>query len=137
MPLSLSMDGFASIIRSLDDMLKQIEALPLEMYNQTEDWQTQDVHFKRPYTKMVDAHTVETIVWPRGRRRQAGYQGRAHRGRRARKVQRLSAKPTRKYVRKKVRRSRLIASQRPLLRPFLYDMLVDRMNRVLETVKWH
>jgi len=137
MPLVMSMGSITPLTNSLDDMLKQIAAMPPEMYQQLDDWQTQDVKFRRAYTNVVDEHTVETIIWPRGRKRRKGYQGRGFRGRKAR-LRRKPVKEKRKYVKRKIRKAKLIGSRRPLLRPFLYDMLVDRMvKNVLDPVQWH
>jgi hypothetical protein len=133
----VTLTGLAGLDATIADMMKQIDDLPKKMYQELTDWQTQDVKFRVPYTSVIDRYTVETIIWPRGRRKKSGkYQGRTHRGRRTRRVRVRSAgkyKHSQAFLHK---RSKLISGGKPLLRPFLYDKLVLRMSDLLETIKW-
>ena len=132
--LVISMENVDGLVKSLDDMTKQLDAIPQEMYVELDEWQTDDVHFRRPYTKMVDDHTVETLIWPRHHRRP---KARHHSRARGRKSMRLTHKQAKAIAQKRVQsRARAISSQRPLLREFLFEKLIDRMNTLLENVSW-
>jgi hypothetical protein len=114
------------LVKKLDNMTKQIEVIPHEMYIELDEWQTEDVHFRRPFTRMVDDHTVQTVIWPR-----------RHRRPHLRKRFKISVKQAAKIAQHRVRRKAIaVASNRPVLRDFLYRELVDRMTVLLENVKW-
>jgi hypothetical protein len=134
--LTISMENIDGITKALDGMQKQIDAIPDQMFTELDDWQTEDVKFKVPYTKRVDENTSETLIWPRGRRPH-GRQFKSAKGRRS--LRKLSAKKLNKRTFRR-NRSKAIANfhggQRPLLRESLYDKLVGRMNALLEKVEW-
>jgi hypothetical protein len=132
MTLEISIGNTDAIVHTLDDMIKQINNISSETYTELEDWQTDDVRFRRPYMKRVDEFTVETLIWPRGKRRPKGRRTRARGHRRLRR-----ATPQKIRKRRMRLQSRFIStSYRPLLRESLFDKLVNRMDMILEKVEW-
>jgi hypothetical protein len=125
--LEMAMENVKGLTEALDSMTKQLADVPHEMYQEMDQWQTEDVHFRRAFTRLITDTTVETVIWPRGRRRPK-LRGIRWKGGRKKRV--LRAPPRR------VRKPKPIAVQRPLLRPFLFDKLVDRMNSILEKISW-
>lgn len=87
-------------------------------------WQTEDMHRKFPHTETPDYVSTETTIYPRSHTYEQTHKKRAARIARFKKP--LSARP------------RLIgtlgkpgASYRPILRPALFDKLVERMTEML------
>lgn len=149
-----------AVLKSLSDMLSQLEDIPEEMAQEMTNWQTDDMHRQYPYTVLHSykhTHTVSTAIWPRGQSE----------SQREGEMQRKEERETRQFLastsehqsirgflkqahwkRPKVRRSfrsrihRISrqtyqrSSRRPVLREALFDMLVTRMTGLLESIKW-
>ena len=64
--LKIEVENFKGFYDVLEDMEKQLAEVPKELYHELDEWQTEDVRFKKPYTEMVDEYTAETIIWPKG-----------------------------------------------------------------------
>ena len=113
MELEFKVDSEA-IEKSLRIMIARIVRFPYTMGAEMSEWQTDDMHRKRPYTKRsVRAGLVSTRVRPHSLKRM---------------------KKSRKFQRR-LRRHALfptLISTRPVLRPVLVDKLAERMGEVME-----
>jgi hypothetical protein len=126
--LEMAMENVKGLTDALDNMTKQLADVPHEMYQEMDQWQTEDVHFRRAFTRLITDTTVETVIWPRGRRRPK-LKGIRWKGGKKKRVRVLRA--SRRHSKAKP-----IPVERPLLRPFLFDKLVVRMNSILEKISW-
>jgi hypothetical protein len=113
--ISIELKSLDNVLKRLDTMTKQLHDFPQEMYYQLDAWQTEDVHFKRPYTVMVDEDTAATVLWPRGKHRP-----------RVIKHPRKAAATAKRRVRKTRPRTPVT------LRQDKFDQLVDRMDESME-----
>jgi hypothetical protein len=120
---SITLDA-ANVIETLESMEKQLEEFPTYMAQTLTEWQTEDMHRRYPNIKVTDQY-VETDIWPTSRTAMQDT-------RRARQISRAHAtqsKPT--FVRVKG------PSNRPILRPELYDKLVKRMEECMgKYIEW-
>ena len=106
---------FSPMAKRLDAMLKQLEEFPQKMSNEFLTWQRDDMRRQVPEATPED-NGVSTIITPRGQN-----QGPRRRHR---------------IVAKGIAISR-IKSNRPILRPELFDRLVDRMDTLLDNeLEW-
>lgn len=112
----------AAAEKTVDTLVQNIEGLREAMPQELIDWQREDMNRKQPNLTVVDEYSVMTEIWPRGR---FSVQ-RAHPTRRP--GQRKLAAPT--VVHKGV----VVHSSRPILRPELFDRLVERMSALLKKV---
>jgi hypothetical protein len=129
MPLLITVDTEA-VENTVSDMINQIAAMPDKLQDEVLGWQTDDMRRRYPNIERPDEHTIETDIWPRsrlsrpykprgtGRGRPRGhattrekrgwYGGQRHPGR----------------------------STRPILRPELWDKLVERIEKFVAGIKW-
>lgn len=106
----------AGLEKTLRIMAARIGRFPYNMGSEMSDWQTQDMHRKRPATKRnIRAKNVRTTVRPHSK----------HRMMKARRLRRRLARKGR-YVGHLERRS-----TRPVLRPILVESLAERMSKLL------
>jgi hypothetical protein len=115
--LSVSLDT-TELEETLAAMVEQCDGFPEEMATELTVWQATDMHRRFPNTDL-NGDTVETDIWPRSR----------------------IPETDKKKIRETMKRSRTVrrsapsvkdVSERPILRPSLYDALVARMTALLE-----
>lgn len=126
MPLYFDTSNAQSTLTRMQNQIRDVghEIIP----GQLTAWQTEDMHRHFPNTEQPDYVSAETTIYPRSRTYEQ-----THRGR--------SFKPSRPMS----PRPRLIGaakpgaggSNRPILRPALFDKLVERMSEMLSVnLKW-
>jgi hypothetical protein len=106
---------------TLAAMIENCDGFPEEMATELTAWQVEDMHRRYPNTDLKE-DTVETDIWPRSRAQETD----------------------KKKIREAIKRPRIFrthspgikgikgTSNRPILRPSLYDMLVERMTALME-----
>jgi hypothetical protein len=120
--LEISLD-VSGLVERQEAMAKKLEEFPKQhMTVELTAWQTEDMRRRFPNTKMPDEHTVETDIWPSSRM--------------ARVVERDQKKINAILrARKTANRPRLgvirTHTNRPILRPELYEKLVARMDELM------
>jgi hypothetical protein len=114
--LIVTMDT-ARVLATVDNMIGQLAAAPRKMQDEMIAWQKDDMRRARPNVAMPDEHTVATVIWPRSRLPET-------KSRRRRRPALPSGKRS------------LLRSTRPILRPELFDRLVERMRLLLAAIKW-
>jgi hypothetical protein len=118
------MQGVEKLASTIDGMIANIEKLgKQELGTELTNWQVEDMHRKYPNTDAAD-NTASTEIWPRSRASQRYVPRQGPRQRR--RV--LITKP-------RMRQGRII-SVRPILRPELYQKLVERFTALLEKLTW-
>jgi hypothetical protein len=100
-------------------MIEQCDGFPQQMATELTVWQADDLNRRYPNTDLKD-DTVETDIWPRSRQPQTDKRKIREAMRRSRSI-RMMHLPSVKDV-----------SERPILRPSLYDRLVARMTALME-----
>jgi hypothetical protein len=112
--ISLDVSG---LIARLEAMTKKLEEFPKHMAQELTDWQTEDMSRRFPNTETPDENTVETDIWPTSRLVE----------RDQKKIEKIIR------ARKKVGKPLVVrrGSQRPILRPELYEKLVKRMDELM------
>jgi hypothetical protein len=121
--LHVSVEGADKCADLMADMMDTIEAFPVPMAEEFVTWQRNDMRRRYPKIDLVDPMTVATSIYPRSR-----LSARFKRG----------VKPTRsrRIVIKSTGRQRG-GSQRPILRPALFERLCVRMAELLgNRIKW-
>src|SRR5215472_14238491 len=113
----------APVLATFDNMLGQLRRLPDGMHDEMVAWQTDEMKRVRPNIEQPDNHSVMTRIWPRSRRQSKD------RGKRSRKAQRRIVPAALTGIAPQ-------RSVRPILRPALYELLVERMRNLLASVKW-
>jgi hypothetical protein len=103
----------------------------VEMPREMSQWQTEDMHRKRPATKKSKwrSHhkSVSTIIRPHSR----------YETERSRKFQQGLRRRLKRRKRPSADQARLRFSTRPILREVLHQRFIERMQQALgETVKW-
>jgi hypothetical protein len=110
----------SGLVARLDSMAKKLEEFPKHMAEELTAWQTEDMRRRFPNTETPDANTVETDIWPTSRVVE----------RDQRKIKSiLRARKTANRPKLGVVRS---GTNRPILRPELYEKLVKRMDDLME-----
>jgi hypothetical protein len=105
---------------SFGSMLKQLAGFPQNMADELTAWQVEDMRRRYPNTDLKE-DTAETDVWPRSRLVEHD-----------KKKIRTAIKSRRPVVRNATGPSLKGRSNRPILRPELYDKLVKRMSDLME-----
>jgi hypothetical protein len=127
--LEAKIEGVEAFAKKVETLSEQVKSLHTQMPLQLVEWQTQDM--RRQYPNIQVDQTTEsveatTMIWPRSRLElEPGYQ---------RPKRPTVKKAPRQYNAKGV--GRPPPSTRPLLRTELFIKLVDRMQKLLEAVKW-
>jgi len=114
----------APVLATFDKMIGQLHRLPNDMHDEMQAWQTEDMKRARPNIEQPDQHSVMTRIWPRSRRQSKD------RGKKG------SRKAQRRIVPAALTGIAPQRSGRPILRPSLYELLVERMRNLLASVKW-
>jgi hypothetical protein len=115
--------------RTYADMVQQLHDFPQQMAQQLTDWQREDMNRRWPDTVMPTPHSVQTSIWPRSRLVEHHATGKPRGRPKGAKTLHLAKSvkgPT----------GRILQSQRPILRPELFDKLDARMVKLLEIVSW-
>jgi hypothetical protein len=108
--------------KRLTDMQEKLRELgQVQLGQELKDWQSEDMHRKRPRTR----------IWARGKR--ASTIIRPHSIAEMKHSRKAAARATR---RKSGWGPRQHTSTRPILRPVLYERLETRMRELLEKIKW-
>ena len=125
----VKVEGVEDFQKKIEATAKQVEDLHKKMPQQLVEWQTEDMRRRYPNIQVDETpESVEatTDVWPRSRLEQeSGFK-----------------RPARPVVKKGPTMARLKGagrpppSTRPILRTELFTKLVDRMNALLEAIKW-
>jgi len=125
----VKVEGVEDFQKKIEATAKQVEDLHKKMPQQLVEWQTEDMRRRYPNIQVDETpESVEatTDVWPRSRLEQEpGFK-----------------RPARPVVKKGPTMARLKGagrpppSTRPILRTELFTKLVDRMNALLEAIKW-
>lgn len=98
---------------------------------QLEAWQTEDMHRHFPNVEQPNYVSAATTIWPRSRTFEQTHKGRAFKQKRP-----MSARP-RLVGTYGGQRFTSGMSHRPILRPALFDMLVERMTAMIAVnLKW-
>lgn len=159
--IELQVEHPVELLKSLTDMLHQLQDFPTEMAQEMTDWQTADMHRQYPYTSLhvssadhAQHHaTVSTVIWPRGLSKHQGDEKRAEMADIAQNRESKWVRQTRRAVGsflfgppkrrrkiktriKRITRRTYRGSHRPVLREVLFDKLVTRMGDLLETIHW-
>jgi hypothetical protein len=127
--LEAKIEGIEAFAKKVETLAKQVKGLHKQVPQQLVEWQTEDMRRKYPNIQVDETPALveaSTNVWPRSRLElEPGYQ-----------------RPKRPMVKKAPTQYRLKGagrpppSTRPILRQPLFIKLVDRMNKLLEGVKW-
>ena len=129
MAFNISVSGLQEAMDRFDDMGDYIQAWPIEtMPDIFHRWQREDM--KRTYPKIdEDSSThVTTFIYPRSRRKRWG--GEANKPKPRRAIYQRAPKRT-----KRARQAK--GSKSPILRPFLFEVLRERMMMALrERLSW-
>ena len=122
-------EGNEEIAKKFETMAEKVKALHKQVPQELVEWQTDDMRRKYPNIQIDETpESVEatTDVWPRSRLEQeSGFK-----------------RPARPVVKKGPTMARLKGagrpppSTRPILRTEMFTKLVDRMNALLEAIKW-
>jgi len=125
----VKVEGVEDFQKKIEATAKQVEDLHKKMPQQLVEWQTEDMRRRYPNIQVDETpESVEatTDVWPRSRLEQeSGFK-----------------RPARPVVKKGPTMARLKGagrpppSTRPILRTEMFTKLVDRMNALLEAIKW-
>ena len=125
----VKVEGVEDFQKKIEATAKQVEDLHKKMPQQLVEWQTEDMRRRYPNIQVDETpESVEatTNVWPRSRLEQEpGFK-----------------RPARPVVKKGPTMARLKGagrpppSTRPILRTEMFTKLVDRMNALLEAIKW-
>jgi len=125
----VKVEGVEDFQKKIEATAKQVEDLHKKMPQQLVEWQTEDMRRRYPNIQVDETpESVEatTDVWPRSRLEQEpGFK-----------------RPARPVVKKGPTMARLKGagrpppSTRPILRTEMFTKLVDRMNALLEAIKW-
>lgn len=95
------------------------------MQQELHDWQAEDMKRKFPNTEDPSFLSSETTIWPRSRTYDKTHKGRTYQQRR---------RPMSALPRLVGTLGRPGVSRRPILRPALYDKLVERMGELMARV---
>jgi hypothetical protein len=109
----------SGLVARLEAMTKKLEEFPKHMAQELTDWQTEDMRRRFPNTETPDENTVETDIWPTSRIAERD-QKKINAILRARKT---ASRPRLGVVRS--------GTNRPILRPELYEKLVKRMDELM------
>jgi hypothetical protein len=125
----VKVEGVENFQKRIEVTAKQVEGLHKQVPQQLVEWQTEDMRRRYPNIQVDETpESVEatTNVWPRSRLElEPGFK-----------------RPARPVVKKGPTIARLKGAGRPppstrsLLRTELFTKLVDRMNALLEAIKW-
>src|SRR6516164_3922182 len=125
MGLELSAD-VSPIELTYADMIQQLADLPEKMGTEMMAWQKDDMKRRYPNMTMPDAHSVQTMIWPRSRLTTTQRYAIRMPGRpKGAKTMNIGGKP-RGFVK--------VSRNPTILRPELFDMLDARMVALLEAV---
>jgi hypothetical protein len=129
MPIQITIDSTA-VENTVNDMIDQIYAVPDRLEIVVHNWQTQDMHRRYPNVERPDDKTVETDIWPRSRISRPYKPRGTGRGR---PRGHATTREKRRWYGGKRRPGK---STRPILRPALWDKLVDEVEHFIQTIKW-
>jgi hypothetical protein len=122
--LSVTLD-VSHLVETLSNMEEQLKNFPQDMGVELTAWQTEDMHRKYPNTT-VDETSASTEIWPTSRVAERD-------GKKIAAAFRAQRTATRKPT-----VSLKGNTNRPILRPELYDKLVARMDKLMsEQLAWH
>jgi hypothetical protein len=113
MSLTISLD-VSGLINRLNSMEAKLNEFPKHMADELTDWQTEDMKRRYPNTE-TEENAVSTNIWPTSR-----------------VVERDQKKIN--AILKNKSRTRVVArakGQRPILRPVLFEKLVQRMDDLM------
>jgi len=124
MPLTFQATGVQNVLDTFEAMEGQIDGFGKEiMFDGLLAWQIIDMHRKYPNTSQDDERTVSTEIWPTSRV--------------AMLMPLLKRTPSGKAPRRVYAPPRSTSKHRPILRQVLFDMLVERMGKLMEEqMKW-
>jgi hypothetical protein len=115
-PFQVHLDTGKALAR-VEKMTSELVNFPVEMAEELTEWQTKDMRRRYPNTEL-NGKTAETSIWPTSR------------------IAHLKSKTGMHKTRFKSRTSGAIrkgsGSSRPILRPILFDKLVERMAKLME-----
>jgi hypothetical protein len=124
--LSVTLD-VSGLVARLEAMTEKLEQFPKHMAEELTEWQTVDMRRRYPNTE-VEQSAVSTEIWPTSRVVERD-QKKIDKIMRARKNAGGKALAVRTGIK--------AGSQRPILRPELYDKLVVRMDELMaEELTW-
>ena len=132
MPLTIEVANADALVKQVGTMIGHIGYFAgVEMPREMSRWQTEDMHRKKPATKLSrwrsHQKTVKTLVRPHSR----------YETERSKKYQTRVWRRLRRTKRVIYDRIQLRTSTRPILRPALEDRLWERMEAAFkETVTW-
>ena len=106
------------LIATLDEMEQQLKSFPNHMGEELTAWQTEDMRRRYPNTEVTSEY-VQTSIWPTSRTAERDPQ----KIKKAIRIHKSISKPT--FVKVKGQ------TQRPILRPSLYEKLVKRMDELM------
>ena len=112
--LTIEVDD-AAVEKRLDGMTAKLTAFPQAIGEELTVWQREDMHRRFPNTTQ-EQDAASTEIWPHSRREMEGRERPA--SRRSRPLRRRTARPVVAGPRAR--------STRPILRPALFDQLVER-----------
>jgi hypothetical protein len=122
--LTVTLD-VSHLVETLANMEEQLKSFPQDIGIELTDWQTEDMRRKYPNTT-VDETSASTEIWPTSRL-----------------VERDDKKIKATFVKQRAAVRKPTVSlkgntNRPILRPELYDKLVKRMDQLMsEKLAWH
>jgi hypothetical protein len=116
----------SAVDTALASMIDNLAKLPQDIQVEMVAWQSDDMHRQYPNLELPDDNTFETDIWPRSRLSKPHRPTGRPRGR----------PPGRLVAQNKTSTGRRAPSTRDILRPELWDALVDRMHGLLGTIGW-
>jgi hypothetical protein len=133
MPMRFEMDA-SEVTDAIDKLLENVHELPDEFGLELTDWQAEDMRRKYPQTDRVDENTVETDVYPRSRTWHKQPTGHPP-GRPPGQYRSSFLRVPRGSVRSKTGTRSMVHSNRPILRPELFESLSARIGELLRRAK--
>jgi len=122
---TVKVEGADKCAEIVGDMLTTISDFPAPMAEEFVTWQRDDMRRSYPKVDVVDPMTVATSVYPRSRASARYYKQRERQAPRKRRM-----------VIKSAGRQRA-GSNRPILRPSLFEKLCTRMDELMQRlIRW-
>jgi len=117
MPFEVKIES-EKLLQQFEDVQKRVTELDQKLPEVFLDWQREDMNRKFPKVDEKQGLSVTTLVYPRSRRA------------------RLARNPLGRSTNRKQPR-RVLGGKRPILRPFLVEMLFKRMVEMCkEAIEW-
>jgi hypothetical protein len=119
----------SDVTDALAHIQQEIAKLPDTFAEELTSWQREDMHRKWPNTERPDAMTAETDIWPHSRLELAGL----YKHSTGRPIGRPPGSGTvRRGHQAQHAAGGRVHSTRPILRPELWDRLMDRFDKLLQ-----